>query len=89
MLLFTPLLGEGARSGRPPHELLVLFLKTIFLVGLVYVGNRWLDAQIITPDRSYEESGTFHDEHLCDLLFVALLTSGMVISLAFGAFWQG
>jgi hypothetical protein len=23
------------------------------------------------------------------LLFVALLTSGMVISLAFGAFWQG
>ncbi|MGD9555935.1 MAG: cation:proton antiporter, partial [Mangrovibacterium sp.] len=38
MLLFTPLLGQQTGIADHQHELMVLFLKTIFLIGLVYVG---------------------------------------------------
>jgi len=40
LLLFTNLLG--AESVNISSELLLLGVKTIFIVGLVYVGNKWL-----------------------------------------------
>ncbi|MEN6456265.1 MAG: cation:proton antiporter [Prolixibacteraceae bacterium] len=89
MLLFTPLLGEGAGVVDHRHELFVLFLKTIFLVGLVYVGNRWLMSRLLRLIAHTKNQELFMMSIFVICFSVALLTSGMGISLAFGAFLAG
>ncbi|MGV8138735.1 MAG: cation:proton antiporter [Mangrovibacterium sp.] len=89
MLLFTPLLGEGTGVVDHGHELLVLFLKTVFLVGLVYVGNRWLMPRLLRLIAHTKNQELFMMSIFVICFSVALLTSGMGISLAFGAFLAG
>ncbi len=89
MLLFTPLLGEEAGVVDHQHELFVLFLKTVFLVGLVYVGNRWLMPKLLRLIAHTKNQELFMMSIFVICFSVALLTSEMGISLAFGAFLAG
>jgi CPA2 family monovalent cation:H+ antiporter-2 len=89
MLLFTPLLGEGTGVVDHRHELFVLFLKTVFLVGMVYVGNRWMMPKLLRVIAHTKNQELFMMSIFVICFSVALLTSEMGISLAFGAFLAG
>ena len=87
MLLFTPMLGGEMtdQSG----ELLLLLGKTVILVGLVFVGNRWLMPKLLQMIAYTKNQELFMMSIFMICLSVALLTSQMGISLAFGAFLAG
>ncbi|TDO03352.1 cation:proton antiporter [Sunxiuqinia elliptica] len=87
LLLFTPMLGGEVsdQSG----QLLMLLGKTVFLVGLVYVGNRWLMPKLLRMVAHTKNQELFMMSIFAICLSVALLTSEMGISLAFGAFLAG
>ena len=87
LLLFVPMLGGEVsdQSG----QLLLLLVKTVFLVGLVYVGNRWLMPKILQLVAHTKNQELFMMSIFVICLSVALLTSEMGISLAFGAFLAG
>lgn len=87
LLLFTPMLGgEVSDQG---NQLLVLLGKTIVLVGIVYVGNRWLMPRLLQMVAHTKNQELFMMSIFAICLSVALLTSEMGISLAFGAFLAG
>jgi monovalent cation:H+ antiporter-2, CPA2 family len=87
MLLFTPVLGGG--EGIHTNELLILLLKTVFIVGIVYIGNRWLIPKILRVIAFTKNQELFLMSILLICLAVALLTSQLGMSLAFGAFLAG
>lgn len=87
LMLFTPMLA--GESGNPSHELLLLLGKTIILVSLVYVGNRWLMPRILKMVAFTRNQELFMMTTFVICLSVALLTQSMGISLAFGAFLAG
>ncbi|MFV0377352.1 MAG: cation:proton antiporter [Mangrovibacterium sp.] len=87
LLLFTPMLaGESTNQS---NELLLLMGKTILLVGLVYVGNRWLMPKALQMVAHTKNQELFMMSIFVVCLSVALLTAQMGISLAFGAFLAG
>ena len=87
LLLFVPLIG-----GEPldfPFQVLVLILKATLIIGLVYVGNKWLMPrflQLIALTKNHE---LFFMSILLVCLSVALLTAELGMSLALGAFLAG
>lgn len=87
LLLFTPILG-GETSGQG-GEVLLLLGKATILIGLVYVGNRWLMPKLLTMIAHTKNQELFLMGIFLICLSVALLTSEMGISLAFGAFLAG
>lgn len=87
LLLFTPMLG--GETGGQGSELLLLAGKTVILVGLVYVGNRWLMPKLLQMIAFTKNQELFMMSIFMICLSVALLTSWMGISLAFGAFLAG
>jgi len=87
LLLFTPMLGGEASNHS--NELLLLLGKTVVLVGLVYVGNRWLMPKILQLVAHTKNQELFMMSIFVICLSVALLTAKMGISLAFGAFLAG
>lgn len=89
MLLFTPLLGEGAGVNSQGPALLLLLGKTFFLIGLVYVGNRWLMPRVLRMIAHTKNQELFMMSIFVICFSIALLTSEMGISLAFGAFLAG
>jgi len=87
MLLIIPVLGGGeAIHG---NELLLLLVKALFIIGLVIVGNRWLMPKILRVIAYTKNQELFLMSILLVCLAVALLTSSMGMSLAFGAFLAG
>ncbi|MGE4587132.1 MAG: cation:proton antiporter, partial [Mangrovibacterium sp.] len=89
MLLFTPLLGGAHTNAGQGHELFFLLGKTVFLIGLLYLGNRWLMPGILRLIAHTRNQELFMMSIFVICLAVALLTSEMGISLAFGAFLGG
>ncbi|WP_423128986.1 cation:proton antiporter [Gaoshiqia sp. Z1-71] len=87
LLLFTPVLG-GEVSGQG-DQLLLLLGKTVILIGLVYIGNRWLMPKLLEMVAHTKNQELFMMCIFVICLSVALLTSKMGISLAFGAFLAG
>ena len=87
LLLFTPMLG--GESTNHSNELLLLLGKTVALVGLVYVGNRWLMPKLLQLVAHTKNQELFMMSIFVICLSVALLTAQMGISLAFGAFLAG
>ncbi|WP_299582467.1 monovalent cation:proton antiporter family protein [uncultured Sunxiuqinia sp.] len=87
LLLFTPMLGSEASDAS--SQLVPLLGKTIILVGLVYVGNRWLMPKVLQLVAHTKNQELFMMSIFAICLSVALLTSEMGISLAFGAFLAG
>jgi len=87
LLLFTPMLGgETADVG---SKLLVLGVKTLGIMALVYIGNRWIMPRVLHLIALTKNQELFLMSILLVCLAVALLTSEMGMSLAFGAFLGG
>lgn len=87
LLLFVPLIG-----GEPldfPFQVLVLLLKAALIIGLVYLGNKWLMPRILHLIALTKNQELFFMTILLVCLSVALLTAELGMSLALGAFLAG
>ena len=87
LILLTPMLG-----GQTTHigsDLLILGVKTIGIVALVYVGNKWIMPKVLHLIALTKNKELFLMSILLICLAVALLTAELGMSLAFGAFLGG
>lgn len=87
MMLLTPVLGGG--EGIEPKELLILLAKTISIIGIVYVGNRWLIPKVLRVIAFTKNQELFLMSVLLICLAVALMTAQLGMSLSIGAFLAG
>lgn len=87
LLLFVPLIG--GESIDFPFQTFVMLLKAILIIGLVYVGNKWLMPKILRLIAHTKNQELFFMSILLVCLSVALLTAEFGMSLAFGAFLAG
>ncbi len=87
LLLFVPLFADG--SNDIASEGFWLILKAIFIIGLVYVGNKWLMPKILHWIALTKNQELFFMSILLICLAIALLTSELGMSLALGAFLAG
>ena len=87
LLLFTNLLGNNPVN--IPNEILLLALKAIIIIGLVYVGNRWLLPKLLHLIAMTKNQELFMMSIFLICLAIALLTFKLGMSLAFGAFLAG
>ena len=87
LLLFTPFLnGETANIG---DDLFALGIKTVLIIAFVYTGNKWFIPKILHWIAMTKNQELFLMSILLICLSVALLTSELGITLAFGAFLAG
>ena len=87
LLLFTPFLkGETVNIG---SDLTALAIKTVFIIAFVYAGNKWFMPKILHLIAMTKNQELFLMSILLICLSVALLTSELGITLAFGAFLAG
>jgi CPA2 family monovalent cation:H+ antiporter-2 len=87
LLLLTNLLGNNTIDAG--QEIFILLLKVAFIITLVYAGNKWVMPRlldIITLARNQE---LFIMSIILFCFGIALLTSSLGMSLAFGAFLAG
>jgi len=87
LMLLTPMLG-----GMTSHigmEMFILSVKSIGIVALAYVGNKWVMPKVLHMIALTKNKELFLMSILLVCLAVALLTSEMGMSLAFGAFLGG
>ncbi|HKM94927.1 MAG TPA: monovalent cation:proton antiporter family protein [Prolixibacteraceae bacterium] len=87
LLLFTNVLGS--ENVNLTNELLILAIKAVFIIGLVYVGNKWLVPKLLHIIAMTKNQELFLMSIFLICLAVALLTSRLGMSLAFGAFLAG
>jgi monovalent cation:H+ antiporter-2, CPA2 family len=87
LLLFTPVLGGVSTLGW--KELFILLGKVILIIGLIYVGNKWLMPRFLRAVAMTRNQELFLMSILLICLSVALLTSALGMSLAIGAFLAG
>jgi CPA2 family monovalent cation:H+ antiporter-2 len=87
LLLFTPLIGGEIVN--LPEQGSILLLKTFLIIGMVYVANRWLMPKILHLIAMTKNQELFLMSILLICLAVALFTSELGMSLAFGAFLAG
>jgi monovalent cation:H+ antiporter-2, CPA2 family len=87
LLLFANLLGNS--DVKVADELLVLTLKVVFIIGLVYVGNKWLLPWLLNLIAMAKNQELFMMSIFLICLAIALLTAKLGMSLAFGAFLAG
>ncbi len=87
LLLFTPILGGQTTFGW--DQLIILLLKAGFIIGLIYVGNRWLMPRFLRAVAMTKNQELFLMSTLLICLSVALMTSALGMSLAVGAFLAG
>jgi CPA2 family monovalent cation:H+ antiporter-2 len=87
LLLLTPILGGEASF--QITKMVILLLKAIFIIGLVYIGNRWLMPRLLHTIAMTKNQELFLMSILLICLSVAMLTSKLGMSLAFGAFLAG
>lgn len=87
LMLFTPFLGgaEIDYSG----QLVLLGVKSIIIIGFLYVGNRWLMPKLLHKIAMTRNQELFMMIVLLICLAVALATYQMGMPLAFGAFLAG
>jgi len=87
LMLFTPFLAGGEIDYK--NQLFLLAVKTIFIIGFLYVGNRWLMPKLLYKIAITRNQELFMMIILLICLSVALLTYQMGMPLAFGAFLAG
>jgi len=87
LLLFTNLLGNNEVD--IVNEIAILTLKAVIIIGMVYAGNRWLLPKLLHSIALTKNQELFMMSILLICLAVALLTSQVGMSLAFGAFLAG
>ncbi len=84
LLLFTDLLGNSSLN--LGAELMLLILKAVLIIGLVYVGNKWLLPWLLNLIAMAKNQELFMMSIFLICLAIALLTAKLGMSLAFGAF---
>ncbi len=87
LLLFANLLGK--ESIDITSEILLLGVKTIFIIGLVYAGNKWLLPRLLHQIAAKKNEELFMMSIFLICIAVAMLTAELGMSLAFGAFLAG
>lgn len=87
LLLFSNLLAENTLD--ISKELLILTLKVILILGLVYAGNKWLLPKLLHLIALTKNQELFMMSIFLICFAIALLTSKLGMSLAFGAFLAG
>ncbi len=87
LLLFSDLLTDT--SANLTTEIGILFLKTLLLLALVFIGNRWLLPKLLHQIAITKNQELFLMSILLICFSVALLTYKLGMSLAFGAFLAG
>jgi CPA2 family monovalent cation:H+ antiporter-2 len=87
LLLITPVMGGQTSLGW--RELIILLAKVVFIIGLIYTGNRWLMPRFLRAVAMTKNRELFLMSTLLICLSVALLTSALGMSLAVGAFLAG
>jgi CPA2 family monovalent cation:H+ antiporter-2 len=87
LMLFTNLLGNNTvDAGR---EIFILLIKVIFIIGLVYAGNKWVMPKLLDVITLAKNQELFIMSIILVCFGIALLTSSLGMSLAFGAFLAG
>ena len=87
LLLFSNLLADNSLD--IPKELLILSLKVIFIMVLVYAGNKWLLPKLLHLIALAKNQELFMMSVFLICFAIALLTSKLGMSLALGAFLAG
>ncbi len=87
LLLFSNILADNSLD--IPKELLILTLKAIFIIGLVYAGNKWLLPKLLHLIAMTKNQELFVMSIFLFCFGIALLTSKLGMSLALGAFLAG
>ena len=87
LLLFTNLLADNSID--LPVELLILTVKVVFIMGLVYAANKWLLPKLLHIIALTKNQELFMMSIFLICFAIALLTSKLGMSLAFGAFLAG
>ncbi|GET25971.1 monovalent cation:proton antiporter family protein [Prolixibacter sp. NT017] len=87
LLLFTPLLS-GMRTD-VGSDVLLLLVKAVLIIALVYLGNKWLMPKLLHAVAMTRNQELFLMSILLICLSVALFSSWLGLSLAFGAFLGG
>ncbi len=86
-LIFTPLLGGDIKG--VGTEFLFLLFKSIAIITIVYIGNRWIMPKALRMLAHTRNQELFIMSILLICLSAALLTAQLGMSLAFGAFLAG
>lgn len=87
LLLFANLLSNNAVN--LSNELLILTLKATAIIGLVYIGNKWLLPRLLHFIAMAKNQELFMMSIFLICFAIALLTYSLGMSLAFGAFLAG
>ncbi len=87
LMLFTPFLGGGQIDYN--GQLSLLAMKSVIIIGCLYVGNRWLMPKLLHQIALTRNQELFMMIVLLICLSVALFTYQMGMPLAFGAFLAG
>ena len=87
LLLFGNLLADNSIDIH--KELLMLTLKVVFIIALVYAGNKWLLPKLLHLIALTKNQELFMMSIFLFCFAIALLTSRLGMSLAFGAFLAG
>jgi len=87
LLLFTNMLGEPSTDVN--SELLGLLFKSVLIIILVFVGNRWLLPRLLHAIAMAKSEELFTMSIFLICFAIALLTYKLGMSLAFGAFLAG
>jgi len=87
LLLFANLLGDN--NVDISTEVFVLAVKALAIIGVVYAGNKWLLPKLLHYIALTKNQELFMMSILLICFAIALLTSQMGMSLAFGAFLAG
>jgi monovalent cation:H+ antiporter-2, CPA2 family len=87
LLLFIDFFSEA--SVNFSGQIVGLLLKTLLIIGFVYVGNRWLVPKLLRVVAFAKSQELFIMCIFLICLAFALLTSELGMSLAFGAFLAG
>jgi CPA2 family monovalent cation:H+ antiporter-2 len=87
LLLFTNILSEATVN--LSRELLLLGIKTVFIIALVYAGNKWILPKLLHQIALAKNQELFMMSIFLICFSIALLTSSLGMSIAFGAFLAG
>ena len=87
LMLLTPMLG--GQTSNIGYQMFILAIKTIGIVALVFVGNKWVMPKVLHMIALTKNKELFLMSILFICLAVALLTAELGMSLAFGAFLGG
>ncbi len=87
LILFSNLLGNNDVD--ISKEILMLVLKAFLIIGFIYVGNKWLLPKLLHLIALTKNQELFMMSIFLICLAIALLTSQLGMSLAFGAFLAG